>query len=488
MSRRIKEHSESALKSALARIKEILGPKGWADDPVDMAPYLKEQRGNYQSAAALVVYPNTTLEVSTVVSICAETGIGIVPQGGNTGLTGGSVGTAHGRDIILSTRRLNRIRAIDPVNDTIVVEAGVILQRVQQAAAEVDRLFPLSLGAEGTCQIGGNLSTNAGGTGVLRYGNARDLVLGLEVVLACGQIWDGLRSLRKDNTGYDLKHLFLGAEGTLGIITAAVLKLFPKPRQIDTALLAVPDPAAAIDLLPAARSAGNGALSAFELMPRQGLDFALRYIAGTIDPLPRPYDWYVLLELSSLTDGNNLRSRLEALLHNGFEKGLVLDAVIAGSITQSRQFWRLREGLVEGELYEGGSIRHDVSVPISRIPNFINQAVKAVQAKTLGIRPVAFGHIGDGNVHFNLIRPVDMDCDAFLAKQHELSDIVHDIAAALGGSFSAEHGIGLLKRDELGRRKPLVEIELMRRIKQALDPTGIMNPHKTLPEQIRRVK
>ena len=469
-----------AAHTAHDTLKTIVGTKGWIDDREGMAPYLEEWRGLYHGRAAAVVCPSNTAEVAAVVRACAETGIAIVPQGGNTGLVGGASTHEHGGEIILSTRRLNAIRDLDTRNDTITVEAGVVLQAVQQAAAEADRLFPLSLGAEGSCQIGGNLSTNAGGTAVLRYGNMRDLTLGLEVVLPDGSVWDGLRGLRKDNSGYDLKQLFIGAEGTLGIITAAALKLFPRPRQKQTALVAVADPAAAIELLDRARTACGDSLTAIELIPRLGIDFALRHVEGAVDPLADRHDWYVLLELTSPTAGDHLRDALEALLEAAFEDGMVADAAISANETQTGQLWFLREAIVEGQRFEGGGIKHDVAVPISRVAEFIAQATEAVLAQVPGTRIVAFGHLGDGNIHFNLSQPPDMAAEAFVALWSDVSHLVHDIAVALGGTISAEHGIGRLKREELAERRSAVEIDLMRRIKRTIDPAGIMNPGKIL--------
>ena len=465
---------------ALARIKSALGPKGVVESENDIAAYLKEWRGNFQGASDLVARPASADEVSAVVTICAEAGIGIVPQSGNTGLVGGACPYEHGRDIILSTDRLNRIRSVDPVNGTLTAEAGVILQTVQETAAGVDRLFPLSLAAEGSCRIGGNLSTNAGGTGVLRYGNARDLVLGLEVVLPDGRIWDGLRDLRKDNTGYDLKQLYIGAEGTLGIITAAVLKLFPRPRQTATAFAAIRDPAAGIDLLNRAREGAGDAVTACELIPRIGLDFALRHVTGTIDPLIAAYDWYLLLEFTSPVADAPLRDWMEAVLAQGFEDGLVLDATIAASEVQSQRIWHIREAVVEGQRFEGGSIKHDVSVPVARTAEMIAKATAAVEKRLPGIRTVAFGHLGDGNIHFNLGQPEGADRDAYLARWGEFNELVHGIVVDMGGSISAEHGVGRLKRAEMADRKSDVEMDLMRRIKQALDPQEIMNPGKVV--------
>ncbi len=465
---------------ALDRIKEVVGAAGWTADPHEMEPYLVEPRDLYHGQAALVVRPARTAEVAEVVSICADEGIGLVPQGGNTGLVGGSVPHEHGGEIVLSLVRMNAVRAVDPVNDAITVEAGCVLADVQAAAAAADRLFPLSLAAEGSCQIGGNLSTNAGGTAVLRYGTARDLVLGLEVVLPDGAVWDGLTGLRKDNTGYDLKQLFIGAEGTLGVITAAVLKLFPRPRDVQTAFVAAPDAGAAVELFLRARAAVGEAVTACELIPRIALDLILRHVPDCRDPLAEPHPWYVLLELSAFSRAAGLGGALEALLADAAESGLVSDATIAASTGQARGLWRLREAVPEAERHEGGSIKHDVAVPLSRVTDFIAEASAAVEARLPGVRPVPFGHLGDGNIHFNLSQPVGADAAAFLAEWDAMNRLVHDIVARMGGSFSAEHGIGRMKRGELERYKPAVEVELMRRLKTALDPKGIMNPGKVV--------
>ncbi len=475
-----------SVNAPLERIKSLVGPKGWIDDPASRAPYLVEERGLYKGRAALVVRPASSGEVSSVVKICAEAGIAVVPQGGNTGLVGGGVPFERGDEIVLSLSRLNRVRQIDPLNDTITVEAGCILSTIQQAAGAADRLFPLSLAAEGTCQIGGNLSTNAGGIAVLRYGMARDLVLGLEVVLPDGRVWDGLRALRKDNTGYDLKQLFIGAEGTLGIITAAVLKLFARPREVETAFVAVRDPAAAIELLARARAGSGDTVSAFELISQTALDMVLRNVPATVQPLSKRHEWYVLVELSGGETGGGMRASLEHVLASAMEAGLVLDATIAASGEQAKALWRLRETINEAQKPEGGSIKHDVSVPVSRVPAFIAEATAACVAALAGVRVVAFGHAGDGNIHFNLSQPAGVAKDgperaAYLGRWEEFNRIVHDIVAGLGGSISAEHGIGRLKRAELARYKSPIEIELMRALKQTLDPGNIMNPGKVIP-------
>jgi len=469
---------------ALARIKAAVGPKGWIDDPAEMAPYLVEPRGRYRARTPLVVRPASREEVAAVVAICAKERVAIVPQGGNTGLVGGSIPFEAGAEIVLSLARMTKIRAVDPANDTITVEAGCLLVDVQAAAAAVDRLFPLSLGAEGSCRIGGNLSTNAGGTGVLRYGSARDLALGLEVVLPDGSLWDGLKGLRKDNTGYDLKQIFLGAEGTLGIITAAVLKLFPRPRDVQTAFAGVPSVAAAVELFARARAASGEAVSACEIMPRIGLDFVLRHIPDTRDPLAGSHAYYVLIELSGFDPAGGLRETLEDLLGEALDAGIVEDATIAADAAQAQAFWRLRESLSEAQRPEGGSIKHDIAVPLSRVADFIAEADAAVAAALPGIRPVAFGHLGDGNIHYNLSQPPGMDRDAYLARWDDFNRIVHDIAMRMGGSFSAEHGIGRLRRDELVHYKPAVEVAMMRRLKAAFDPQGIMNPGKIVEETV----
>jgi FAD/FMN-containing dehydrogenases len=459
------------------RMRDIVGPKGWIDTEAELEPYLIEERGRYHGRCAAVIRPATVDEVSRVVRVCAEAKVPVVPQGGNTGLVGGAVPEGG---IVLATSRLNRIRATDPVNRTMTVEAGVVLSAVQAAADEADALFPLSLAAEGSCQIGGNLATNAGGVAVLRYGNARDLVLGLEVVLPDGRIWDGLRSLRKDNTGYDLKQLFLGAEGTLGIITAAVLKLFPKPKVVETILAAVPSAEAAVELFHRTGAAMGDALTAFELMQRLAIDFTLAHIPGVSDPFAEPHPFYVLMRLSSARADDPLRDAAEAMLADAFEAGVISDAVVAANEAQVQALWRLRESIPEAQKHEGGSIKNDISVPVSAVPAFLDRASRACEQAVPGIRICAFGHVGDGNIHFNLSQPKGMDKGAFLDRWDELEHLVSDIAHDLHGSFSAEHGIGQMKRGPLMRYKSDVELAMMRAIKRALDPCDIMNPGKVV--------
>jgi FAD/FMN-containing dehydrogenase len=465
---------------ALARLQKLLGDKGFIADAAGMEPFLHEERGTYHGAAQAVLRPVSTEEVSAIVKICAAARLPIFPQGGNTGLAGGAVPWEDGRGIVLSLSRMNRVREIDPIDYSITVEAGVILADVQKAAESVDRLFPLSLGAEGSCQIGGNISTNAGGIQVLRYGNTRSLVLGLEVVLADGRIWHGLRALRKDNTGYDMKQLFIGGEGTLGIITAATLRLFPLPKAIETAFRGLTRVEDAMELYSRARKASGDQLTAFELISRFGVDMALKHVNGILDPLPAIFPWYVLLEVSSSEAQSALLETLERFLSDTMEAGLIKDGVIAKSGTQARDLWRIREGLVEAQKFEGASVKHDISVPVSKVATFITSAHAAIEAWMPGIRPNAFGHVGDGNIHYNIHQPATADKAAFLARQVELNRIVHDIAVGLNGSISAEHGIGRLKVGELAHYKEPLEIEMMRRVKQVLDPDGIMNPGKIL--------
>jgi FAD/FMN-containing dehydrogenase len=468
------QHASSEFLDTLAA---RLGAAHVLTAPADMAGYLVEERGLYLGTALAVVRPRDTAEVAFVLGECAKAGVPVVAQSGNTGLTGG--GTPYG-GIVLSLARLDRVREIDPINATMIVEAGCILRNVQEAASAADCLFPLSLAAEGSCRIGGNIATNAGGTGVLRYGNTRDLVLGLEVVLADGRVWNGLKGLRKDNTGYDLKNLFVGSEGTLGIVTAAVLKLFPKPKARATAFVGCASARQALALFERLRRSAGDALTAFEYINRFGIDIVLKHAHGAVRPLAGGHHSYVLIELSSPQEGADLSGILETALGAAVEEGLVEDATIGASERQNAALWLLRDQLSEVQRHEGGSIKHDVSVPVSRVADFIEAASAACEAAMPGLRVCAFGHVGDGNIHFNLSQPVGMDKAAFLAEWERFNRIVHDIVAAMGGSISAEHGIGLIKRDELLLYKDPVAIDLMRVLKRALDPQNILNPGKVV--------
>ncbi len=461
----------------LADLRAALGADYVVTEPDVLAPHLVERRGLYQGKALAMLRPADSAQVQAVMKIATAHGAKVVPQGGNTGLVGGQIPMDEDC-LLLTLGRLAHVQIRDPANNTLTVGAGTTLHTVQQCALEMDRLFPLSLASEGTCQIGGNLASNAGGTQVLRYGNARDLVLGLEVVLASGKIWSSLGGLRKDNTGYDLKQLFLGSEGTLGIITAATLKLFPLPKAQATGFVAVATVEAAVQLLRHAEAASGGQVTAFELVPRIGLEFVTRHLDGARDPLTESYDWYVLIELSSGGTQVGLDDLLSTVLTHGIEQGLILDGAVAQSDTQRADFWALRESLSDVQRREGGSIKHDISVPVSAMGDFIERATLAVQERLPDIRPVPFGHIGDGNVHFNLSQPIDMDTQDYLALWSEFNEIVHAIALSLNGSISAEHGIGQLKRDELAQIKSPVEMDMMRALKQALDPDGLLNPGK----------
>jgi D-lactate dehydrogenase (cytochrome) len=463
----------------LARFAAIVGGKYAITDPAEQESYLIEGRGLYHGRTPMVLRPGSTAEVSAILKLANETNTAIVPQGGNTGLVGGQVPHESGTEIVVTLTRLNRIREVDPSSNTMTCEAGVVLAQAQEAAEAADRLFPLSLGAEGSCTIGGNLATNAGGTGALRYGVARDLALGLEVVLADGRVWNGLNKLKKDNTGYDLKNLFIGAEGTLGIITAAVLKLFPRPRAVETAFAGVPSPAAALGLYDLAREKAGDMITGFEFMPRLGMEFLLDHLPGARDPLVAPHPWYVLVELSSQAS-KGLAAVMQDLLVEGAQHGFVEDAVIAANLEQANIFWHLREALADVQKFAGGSIKHDVSVPVSAVPDFIAEASTAAQALIPGSQPVPFGHLGDGNVHFNITQPAGADKTAFLARWEEMNVAVHAVAAKFGGSISAEHGIGRLKRDLLPGVKDPVALDLMRALKRTLDPKGILNPGKVL--------
>jgi FAD/FMN-containing dehydrogenase len=461
------------------RLEAIVSPRGLVED-AERAPYESDWREAYHGRAAAVVRPASTQEVASVVSLLAELRIPIVPQGGNTSLCGASVPDGSGTQVVVNLSRMNKVREVDISNNTMTVEAGCILETLQKVAEDHGRLFPLSLGAQGSCEIGGNLSTNAGGTGVLRYGNTRELVLGLEVVLPDGRVWEGLRGLRKDNTGYDLKHLFVGAEGTLGIITAAVLKLFPLPRSYATAFVAIDDPALAVALLSLLRSRCGERITGFELLARVCLDLVIRHIPGSRDPLPQPHPWYLLVELSDSTDGKALEALLEDALGAAAEAGLVRDAAIAASEAQRADFWKLRENVSEAQKLDGVSIKHDVSVPVSRVPELIERATAELTRRFPDIRIVAFGHVGDGNIHYNCSKSASQEARQFAHQAPDVNHVVYEVVRSLGGSISAEHGLGVLKREEIKLYKSELELDLMRSIKRTLDPHGIMNPGKVL--------
>ncbi|SDP69524.1 4-phosphoerythronate dehydrogenase (FAD-dependent) [Phyllobacterium sp. YR620] len=464
----------------LARFSAIVGEGNALRNAHDIEPYLIEPREKFGGRTALVLRPSTVEEVSAILKLATETGTAIVPQGGNTGLVGGQMPDASGQQVILSLSRLNRIRSIDPAGNLAIVEAGVILQTLQETAEREGRLFPLSLGSEGSCQIGGNLSSNAGGTAVLAYGNTRELCLGVEVVLPTGEILNDLRYVKKDNTGYDLKDLFVGAEGTLGVITAAVMKLFPLPRGKGVAYAGMASPEDALKLLAIAQSHAGPSLTGFELMPRIGVEFSVAHTDGVRDPLHGVHQWYVLIDISSSRSAEDARETIEAILTEAYEAGLVEDATIADSTAQEKSFWHMREAMSLAQKPEGGSIKHDISVPVARIPEFIAEADAAVLDLVPGARIVCFGHMGDGNLHYNISQPVGADKEAFLARWVEVNTRVHDIVRAYRGSISAEHGVGQLKRKEIAETKSPVALDLMRRIKKAFDPAGIMNPGKVL--------
>ncbi len=461
----------------LERLRGALGPVGFIDDPEACARYLVDERQLYQGASSAVLRPASTEEVSKAVTLCAEYGVCVVPQGGNTGYMGGAVPGLEGHpSLLLSLSRMNRVRTLDASNFSMVVEAGCILAELQSVAEDANRLLPLSLAAEGSCQIGGNLATNAGGVQVLRYGNAKDLVLGLEVVLPDGRVWNGLRQLRKDNTGYDLKQLFLGSEGTLGIITAAALKLFPAPRATCTFIAAVQDVASATSLLARMRNASSDAVTSFEYIHRNCIDLVLEYIADVRDPFDEPYEHYALVELTSGGDQGQLQTLVEQALESSFDNGETLDAVVASNVAQSRALWRLRETIPEAQKHAGGCIKHDVSVQVSKVAEFLSRATPLSEQLIDNVRVVPFGHMGDGNVHFNLTQPEGADAKAFLAHTETITRAIHDVVAEMEGSFSAEHGIGRLKRDELERYRDPLDLEIMQAMKSALDPRGILNP------------
>src|ERR1700738_3808309 len=461
----------------LARFAAIVGDKHAITDPQAQAPYLIELRDLFHGHTPAVLRPGTVAEVAQILRLANETGTPLVPAGGNTGLVGGQ--TPHHGEVVLSLNRLDRIREVDPVSNTMTCEAGVTLLRAREAAAAVDRLYPQLLPSEGTCTIGGNLSTNAGGTAALAYGIARSHALGLEVVLADGRVLNNLNKLKKDNTGYDLNNLFIGAEGTLGVITAAVLRLIPRPRSVETAFVGVPSPETALDLLGLAteRSGGEGQRLAALLC--YGVELVLKHGAGCRDLLPDVHPWYVLIELSSQAR-SGVRGVLEEILAEGLERGLVINATIAGSLDQAKMFWRIREMFGEVQRHEGGSIKHDISVPVAAVPAFLREADAAVTTLIPGVRPIPFGHLGDGNIHYNVMQPIVAEKASFLDRWDEVNAAVFQVVAKFGGSISAEHGIGVLKRDLLPKVKDPVAIDLMRTLKRTLDPKNILNPGKVL--------
>jgi D-lactate dehydrogenase (cytochrome) len=470
---------DSPMEILLNRLRAILDDKGLVTASSEAEPYLTESRGRYRSEASVIARPVDTDQVAAIVPACSDEKVSLVPQGGNTGLCGGAV--AGARQLILSLERLDRVRDLDLANNTITVESGCILANLQQQALSANRYFPLSLGAEGSCQIGGNLATNAGGVNVLRYGNAREQVLGIEAVMPSGEVLSDLNGLRKNNTGYDLKQLLIGSEGTLGIITAAVLKLYPYPDHNATALVALRDLDASIELLQTVSHGSNGSLSSFELLPGLGMQFACQHIPDCNNPLDDSHDWYVLLSLQGSGAALGLDAMLQTLLALALEKGVIVDAIVASNETQAERLWRLRGGIVEAQRFAGGSIKHDISVKVSLVPEFIHRAVDAVKDRLPGIRPCPFGHVGDGNIHFNLSQPLEMDTQEYLSLWTEMNQIVFDIVADLGGSFSAEHGIGMLKLEEMQRYKDPVSVNLMQSLKKAIDPDSLFNPGKVLP-------
>jgi FAD/FMN-containing dehydrogenase len=462
----------------VAKFAAIVGKDHALVDPDAQLPYLRELRDKYVGRSALVLRPGTTEEVSRIMVLANELNLAVVPQAGNTGLVGGQI-PQHG-EIVVSVARLKRVRHIDPAGTSMTVEAGLTLQECQDVAEKAGRLFPLALPSQGSCRIGGNLGTNAGGVGVLAYGNTRQQVLGLEVVLADGRVWNGLRALKKDNTGYDLRDLFIGSEGTLGIITAAVLRLLPRPAEMATAMVSLPSIDTALTLLSQAQGRAGSALTAFEFIPRLMVEIVLRHIKGTRDPFTTPYPWYVLLEISGSKADGAAQAQMEDILTEASETGLIIDAAIAQTPNQARDLWTIRESISEAQRPEGGNIKHDISVAVARIPEFLERANAAVERLCPGARPLPIGHFGDGNVHYNIAKPVGMDDKVFLAQWDTIMSAVHDVVTDMNGSISAEHGIGFMKRDELLRLKDPVELDLMRRIKTALDPKGLLNPGKVL--------
>ncbi|MBI2720232.1 MAG: FAD-binding oxidoreductase [Rhizobiales bacterium] len=463
-------------QTTLDRLAAVVGEAYAIRDPAAMDGYLREWRDLWHGTSPMVLRPANTGEVSRLLAIADETLTAIVPQSGNTGLVGGQVPHPGNTEVLLSLDRMTRIVDVDAADNTMIVEAGATLKSVQDAAEAAARLFPLSLASEGSCRIGGNLSSNAGGVNMLAYGNARDLCLGIEVVLAGGRVWDGMKRLRKDNSGYDLKNLFIGAEGTLGVITGAVLKLSPRPERYETGFIAVPRPQAAVELLALARGLSGNRVVAFELIPRLGVEFTVRHM-GARDPLPAPSPWYILAELADAPEGT-----FTEILGLALERGIATDAVVAQSGSQREALWALREKLSESQKFEGGSIKHDIAVPVSKVPQFLAETEAALKHFMAGLRIVAFGHLGDGNIHYNVSQPIGMEKQAYLAGWDAMNAVVFDVVLRLGGSISAEHGIGQLKRAHMPRIKQAVELEMMKGVKRLLDPKGIMNPGKVLPD------
>jgi FAD/FMN-containing dehydrogenase len=461
----------------LARFVAIVGEKFAITDPQVQQSYLVEMRDLYKGRSPLVLRPGSVEEIAAILKLANETRTAIVPQGGNTGLVGGQI--PFNGEVVLSLNRLDKIRDVDAVSNTITVEAGVTLQRTREAAAQADRLYPQLLPSEGTCTIGGNLSTNAGGVAAVAHGIARSHALGLEVVLADGRVLHDLNKLKKNNTGYDLRNLFIGAEGTLGIITAAVLKLVPRPRSTETAYVGVASPDAALGLLKLAEERTAGGVTSFELIARVGIEAAIKYVPGVRDPLNRAYDWYVLMELSSQAK-DGLHGIMEDILAAGVDQGIVLDATIAASMEQAKAFWFIRENFAEVQRRLGASIKHDISVPVAAVPRFIAEANAAVTELIPGSIPLPFGHAGDGNIHYNVTQPPGADKDEFLERWDEVNALVFEIVTRLGGSISAEHGVGVMKRDQLPKYKDPVALDLMRTLKRALDPNNILNPGKVI--------
>ena len=464
----------------LSELKAAVGNGSWLESPDDIAPYLADFRRLYHGATPLVLLPRNVDEVAQILRICNRDEVAVVPHGGNTGYCGGATPNETGSEIVLSLRRLNRIRQVDAANYSMIVESGCTLAEAQAAARHADRLFPLSLGSEGTAQIGGNISTNAGGTAVLRYGMMRDLVLGLEVVLADGRVLQGLKSLRKDNTGYDVKSLFVGAEGTLGVITAACLKLFPQPADSATALVGIDSPQQAVDLLGRLRTVAGDQVTSFELMPRLAVELTVQHVPGVADPLSQNTPWYLLIELTSPNPRQDLAALLTAALEEAAARSAIADAMLATSIGQAQAMWKLRESVPEAQRRHGASLKHDVSVPVSAIPTLIEEGSALVRRLAPEGEVLAYGHAGDGNLHFNVSQRTDADIEIFIARGPVLELALFDLVESLGGSISAEHGIGRLKAAEFARRADPVELAVMHELKRALDPKGIMNPGKVL--------